>query len=68
MLSRCVRYDPVLPLYESHGVTVVKLLTDNTRGMRPADPHPFELLLAMEGLGTVDAGAPRQMPAASSSG
>ncbi len=44
-------YERVLPFYEAIGVPVQALLTDNGRefcGVK--DHHPFELLLAMEGI------------------
>jgi transposase InsO family protein len=44
-------YDRVLPFYEALGVEVGAVLTDNGREFcgRP-DAHPYELLLAMEGI------------------
>jgi len=44
-------YDRVLPFYEELGVEVGAILTDNGREFcgKP-DSHPFELLLAMEGI------------------
>jgi transposase InsO family protein len=44
-------YDRVLPFYEQLGVAVGAVLTDNGREFcgRP-DAHPYELLLAMEGI------------------
>jgi transposase InsO family protein len=44
-------YDRVLPFYEALGVAVGAILTDNGREFcgRP-ESHPFELLLAMEGI------------------
>lgn len=44
-------YDRVLAFYEALGVTVEAILTDNGREYcgKP-DSHPFELLLAMEGI------------------
>jgi transposase InsO family protein len=44
-------YDRVLPFYEALGVALGAILTDNGReycGRR--DQHPFELLLAMDGI------------------
>lgn len=44
-------YDRVLPFYEALGITIAALLTDNGREFcGRADQHPFELLLAMEGI------------------
>jgi transposase InsO family protein len=44
-------YDRVLPFYEALGVAIGAILTDNGREYcgRP-DQHPFELLLAMNGI------------------
>jgi transposase InsO family protein len=44
-------YDRVLPFYEALGVAISAVLTDNGREYcgRP-DQHPFELLLAMDGI------------------
>lgn len=44
-------YDRVLPFYEALSVTIGAILTDNGREYcgRP-DQHPFELLLAMDGI------------------
>jgi transposase InsO family protein len=44
-------YDRVLPFYEALGVSVGAVLTDNGREYcgRP-DQHPYELLLALEGI------------------
>jgi len=44
-------YDRVLPFYAALGIEVAAILTDNGREFcgRP-DTHPFELLLAMEGI------------------
>lgn len=44
-------YDRVLPFYEAFGVEVGAVLTDNGREYcgRP-DNHPYELLLAMDGI------------------
>ncbi len=44
-------YDRVLPFYEQLGVAVGAVLTDNGREFcgRP-DAHPYQLLLAMEGI------------------
>jgi len=44
-------YDRVLPFYEALGVAIGAILTDNGREYcgRP-DQHPFELLLAMDGI------------------
>lgn len=44
-------YDRVLPFYESLGIPVESVLTDNGREFcgRP-DQHPYELLLALEGI------------------
>lgn len=44
-------YDRVLPFYEALGVTVGAVLTDNGREFcGKQDTHPFELLLAMDGI------------------
>jgi transposase InsO family protein len=44
-------YDRVLPFYQALGISVGAVLTDNGREFcgRP-DSHPYELLLAMEGI------------------
>jgi transposase InsO family protein len=44
-------YDRVLPFYEELGIEVGSVLTDNGREFcGREDKHPFELLLAMEGI------------------
>jgi transposase InsO family protein len=44
-------YDRVLPFYEQLGVPVGAILTDNGREFcGKAEQHPYELLLAMEGI------------------
>jgi transposase InsO family protein len=44
-------YDRVLPFYEALGVAIGAILTDNGREYcGRSDQHPFELLLAMDGI------------------
>jgi transposase InsO family protein len=51
-ISACdLLYVRLLPFYEALGLTIGALLTDNGREFcGRADQHPFELLLAIEGI------------------